>query len=258
MMSDSIRERLGVATSGLATLTRFGRGIFAKPVSNRPETLLELYEFENCPYCRFVREVLTELDLDAMIYPCPKGGKRFRPRAVELGGKAQFPLLIDPNSGEKLYESADIIMYLRNVYGRIPPMHDRSRSTVFNVASSVIATGYRAGAGLRARPSREPSEPLELYSFESSPYARRVRETLCELELPYILRNVGRTRLIESIPPFARSFLRLNIEPTSPNRRAFLERSGRLMVPYLIDSNTNTEMFESADIRDYLTRTYAA
>ncbi len=42
---------------------------------------LEHYEFG------LVREALTELDLDAIIYPCPKGGVRFRQKAQELGGK---------------------------------------------------------------------------------------------------------------------------------------------------------------------------
>ena len=145
-----MRQTLGVATSGLATLTRFGRGIFAKPVATKPELLLELYEFESCPYCRLVREVLTELDLDAMIYPCPKGGQRFRPRAVQLGGKAQFPFLVDRNTGERLYESADIIAYLTKTYGQVLSYPARRQSKTLDVASSVIVSGYRAGAGLRS------------------------------------------------------------------------------------------------------------
>lgn len=252
-----MRQTLGMVTSGLATLTRFGRGIFSKPIAIQPDRLLELYEFENCPYCRLVREVLTELNLDAIIYPCPKGGQRFRARAVQLGGKAQFPMLVDPNTDELLYESTDIIAYLVKAYGQGKPDWKGRRFKSFDVVSSALASGYRAGAGLRVRPSKEPSQPLELYSFESSPYARRVREALCELELPYVLRNVGRTQLIESIPPSARDFLGLSIRPTSAKRQAFLERSGRMMVPYLIDPNTNTEMFESTAIRDYLMKTYA-
>ena len=42
---------------------------------------------------------------------------------------------------------------------------------------------------------------------------------------------------------------------------ALLERTGRVLLPYLIDPNadsgTGTEMFESAAIIDYLERTYA-
>lgn len=253
-----IMSRLSNATSGLATVTRLGRGIFAKVNATKPEALLELYEFENCPYCRLVREVLTELDLDAIIYPCPKGGQRFRPRVIELGGKAQFPFLVDPNTKEQRYESADIIAYLATTYGTGVAPRGRWRPNALSVASSLIASGYRAGSGLRTRPSNEPKEPLELYSFESSPFARRVRETLCELELPYVLRNVGRTRLIENLPPVARNMLRIDARPTSENRKALMERTGQVMVPYLIDPNSGEEMFESADICAYLNDAYSA
>ena len=34
-----------------------------------------------------------------MIYPCPKGGTRFRPEIRRRGGKEQFPYLVDPNTG---------------------------------------------------------------------------------------------------------------------------------------------------------------
>ncbi len=80
------------------------------------------------------------------------------------------------------------------------------------------------------------AEPLELYSFESSPFCRIVRERLCTLELPYLLHNVAKG---------------------SPGRDAFVERSGKMMVPYLIDPNTETSLFESADIARYLEDTYA-
>ena len=63
-----------------------------------------------------------------------------------------------------------------------------------------------------------------------------MRETLCELELPYVLHNVARG---------------------SPKREGFVARSGKMMVPYLVDANTGTEMFESADIVAYLEQTYA-
>ncbi len=41
-------------------------------------------------------------------------------------------------------------------------------------------------------------------------------------------------------------------------REAFVERSRKMMVPYLVDPNANTEMFESADIVAYLDATYSA
>jgi glutathione S-transferase len=241
----------------LASLARLNRGIYTRPAAVKPERLLELYDIEACPFCRLVRETLTELDLDAMVYPCPKGGTRFRPKAVELGGKAQFPFLVDPNTGRQLYESADIIAYLFQTYGRRPvPLGWRLRP--LNATASGLASLSRLGAGARRRPSVPAAEPLELFSIETSPFARRVRERLCELELAYRLRNVGRTQAKESLPPALRDRLGVRIAPETANRKALLERTGRLMVPYLIDPNTTTELFESDAILRYLDATYGA
>ena len=115
----------------------------------------------------------------------------------------------------------------------------------------------RHGAGLRARPSRDIAQPLELYSFESSPFARLVRERLCELELPYVLRSVGRSRASDWVPPAVRDAAAVVAEPSTPNRRALFDRAGRISIPYLVDPNTGTELAESADILDYLESTYA-
>src|SRR5437899_12951535 len=102
----------------LAFFVRGSRGTQAfAPAGRVPEKLLKLYDIEASPYCRLVREVLTELDFDAMILPCPSGGKRFRGEAEKLGGKQLFPLLADENTGTVLYESADIIEYLTRTYG---------------------------------------------------------------------------------------------------------------------------------------------
>lgn len=39
----------------------------------------------------------------------------FLHQAIELGGKKQFPFLVDPNTGKQMYESDDIINYLFKV-----------------------------------------------------------------------------------------------------------------------------------------------
>ena len=74
----------------------------------------------------------------------------------------------------------------------------------------------RLGRGTQVEHSRAPARPLELWSFEASPFCRIVREKLCTLELPYRLHNVGKG---------------------SAGREAFVERSGRMQVPYLEDPN---------------------
>lgn len=256
VIPDFLKHRVNLASSTLASALRPGVGISARPAVIKPEKLLELYEFEACPYCRLVREALTELDLDAMIYPCPKGGTRFRPRAAELGNKTQFPLLVDPNTGRTMYESLDIIAYLFETYAKRPvPL--KWRAGGLQKLGSAVTAAARGKQGLRARPSRAPARPLELYSFESSPFARPVRDLLCEMELPYVLRSAGRTQLSDWVPPPVRDTLNLSSEPDLYNRKALLERAGRVSIPYLVDTNTGVEMAESEDIIRYLTDTYA-
>jgi len=243
-----------VLNSTLASSLRFWRGTNARPASKQPAKHLELYEFEACPYCRLVREALTELDLDAMIFPAPHGGKRFRPRVAKLGGRTQFPFLVDPNTGRSMYESADIIEYLYEQYGGRPAPTRLLRP--LEVASSSLASVARLGAGSRARASRAPKKPLELFSFESSPYSRRVRELLCELEIPYLLRSMGKAGWQDLGPPAIRATLFPDLPVTGRMRKELLERAGKVQVPYLVDPNTGTEMFESDAIREYLTETY--
>lgn len=244
-------------TSFLATLARPGTGISSRPAPVKPEKLLELYDMEGCPFCRLTREALTELDLDAMIYPCPKDGQRYRPKAIELGGKAMFPFLVDPNTGSQMYESLDTIEYLFEQYGKRAVPLKWQLGPLQKLGSS-LASAARLGAGIRLKASILPDKPLELFSFESSPFARPVRETLTELELPYILRNTGRTEWKEWVPPPLRSKLNIEASPTLANRQRLLELTGKVSVPFLIDPNNDHSLYESADIVDYLLQTYSS
>lgn len=225
---------LAVGTSLAATVARLGAGLAVGKLGPRPTDPLELYEFEGCPFCRKVREALTMLDLEAFVYPCPSGGKRFRPKAKKLGGKTLFPFLVDPNTGTQMYESDDIVRYLYATYGDGAPALTLRLGPLTNL-TSFMATAARPLGGRTAVASKAPKLPLELWSFEASPFCRLAREALCELELPYLLHNVGKH---------------------SPSRPSFIKRSGKMMVPYLVDPNTGTAMFESADIVRYLHATY--
>lgn len=227
---------LDVATSFATTLVRLPLGMTVGKLGKRPKKMLELYEFEACPYCRKVREALSMLDLDAVIYPCPKGGTRFRSRVKRRGGQLMFPYLIDPNTNTAMYESSDIVAYLYRTYGDGPaPL--ALRLGPLTAVNSSLASAFRPTKGARAIPSHEPKKPLELWSFEISPFCRIAREALCSLEIPYVLHNVAKK---------------------SAHRPAFQERSGKMQVPYLVDPNTGVEMFESADIVAYLHKTYGA
>ena len=122
----------------------------------------------------------------------------------------------------------------------------------------MLASAPRVGRGMQAKPGRVPEELLELYSFESSPYARLVREKLCEMELPYVIRNCGRSTGSEWLLPPLRKALNITPETVVDNRRHLQHREGRVAIPYLYDPNTEQGLFESADILDYLQDQYGS
>jgi len=250
---------MGVFNGLISSTLGMWRGTQIRNVAlsgERPELQpLHLYDMESCPFCRLVREAMTELDLDVVIYPCPKGGERFRGRVMELGGKEQFPFLVDPNNDRSLYESWDILRYLFIHYGggEVP---DIWRFRHLNLLSAVAGNLVRLGAGGFARPSRRPERMLELYSFESSPYAKPVRERLSELEIPYVLRNLGKGQWQDYILPGIRSRLFGAYRPNTRNRARLMEETGQVMSPHLVDPNTGRRLYESRDILRYLDKQY--
>jgi len=230
------------ATSFAATVIRAGRGIVPRVTAaqrHAPEHLLELWDFENCPYCRKVREVLCELDLDYLCHPLPHGHPGWKDFAAREG-KHQVPFLVDPNTRRRLYESDDIDAYLSATYGN----GKRAGWTIplpslLDDAVSGLASGVRVGRGTsyRGRPLRPAYENLTLYNMEGSPYCRKVREVLSELALPYVVRNLPQG---------------------SPKREELVRRGGKMQVPYLVDPNTGREMYESDAITAYLDAEYGA
>lgn len=50
--------------------------------------------------CAQVREAVSILDLDVQYKPCPAGGPTWREEVKRMGGKASFPYMNDPNTGE--------------------------------------------------------------------------------------------------------------------------------------------------------------
>lgn len=240
----------------------------AKLQSEKPPRPLVLYEFEGCPFCRRVREAISVLALDVLVYPCPRETlkqygyckeSRFRPEVLAKGGRLQFPFLIDPNQGNRqLYESDAIITYLWETYGA-----RASKPLNYAIATSKLVRRLELPItmllnpflrclpehGLLRVPSRQPTRPLELWGHQGSPFVMLVRERLCALEIPYLYHNM----------------------PIGDNeqRRAFKARFGTdinqwrravglVKIPFLHDPNTKTQLFESADIVAYLDRQYRA
>ena len=157
-----------------------------------------------------------------------------------------MPYLIDENTGTEMFESSDIIEYLLTTYGpQDPSSYDRKALwpitwEAFSVATSTLVAIVRDMPGSRrqpnARPDNEKMKPLELWGYECSPFVRPVRETLSALALPHRMVSCSRG---------------------SANRDRLVARTGRtFQVPYLIDPNTGIEMFESAEMVDYLNKVY--
>jgi glutathione S-transferase len=256
-MLKATKRQLDVLGSVAASTLALWRGTSIAQVARQPAKPLKLYDLEGSPQCRVVREALTALGLDAQIYPCPKGGKRFSPEVQKLGGKPLYPLLLDANTGRQLHEAGDIVAYLFQTYGngKVPAGYQPNAVTLGASQLGSLARGLR---GVRARPSKPPKKLLDLWSFESSPYSRLVRERLTELELPYTLHNLGKEQWADMGP----AVMRVKPGPYRPKpggkREQLLKTLGRVQVPYLEDSNTGAKLFESAAIIDYLEQRYAA
>lgn len=255
-MPASPMHQVDVIRSTIASTLSAWRGTSLVKAATQPRKRLRLYDMEGSPYCRVVREALTALGLDAEIYPCPQGGKRFHPIAQRLGGKRQFPLLVDPNTATTLYESADIVDYLFLTYGQ-QQTPDAYRPGKLRPMLGGLGSVVRGLRGTKARLASRPKKLLELWSFESSPYSRLVRERLTELELAYVLHNIGKEQWADMGP----AVLRVRPGPYKPRpggrREKVLAQFGRVQAPYLEDPNTGTKLYESAAIIDYLERQYA-
>lgn len=235
----SVAAVLDDVSAFAATVIRLGRGLARdRSATNPPQRMLELYDYEGCPYCRKVRETLCELDLDVLIYPVAHGSAR-RSELKARGGRIQVPYLVDPGAGVALYESEDICTYLRTSYGDRHAARGLAALPVINTIDSFLASAVRIGRGTRVvsrmATARRPSSPVELYNMEGSPYCRKVREVLTELDIEHVVRNVPKG---------------------SPKREAFRAEAGKVQVPYLVDPNTGSALFESSDILVYLREQY--
>ncbi|KAI4300478.1 hypothetical protein L6164_033854 [Bauhinia variegata] len=204
-------------------------------IGPRPEKPIEIYEFESCPFCRKVREIVAILDLDVLFYPCPRNGPNFRPKVAQMGGKQLFPYMVDPNTGMSMYESDDIIKYLTGKYGDGSIPFTLSLGFLTTLTAGLGMLG-RMGKGATYTPARLPPNPLKLWAYEGSPFCKLVREVLVELELPH---------------------LQISCARGSSKRQILYEKTGHFQAPYLEDPNTGIEMFESAEIMEYLRVTYA-
>ncbi len=252
----SIKHQINIANSVLASTVRRWRGTNASKKDMQLEEALILFDREGCAECRRVRELLTELNLDVLIMPCPLKGKNIK-QLRRQSGQDQLPFLVDPNTDAKRQGYVEIARYLYKQYRQSDFEEPEGLAATLDEYSSRFSSLLRLNAGNKAQKSRPAAEPLVLYSFESSPYTRPVRERLCELELPYFLVNIGKQQLADMGPATFR-FHTGDYQPLPGSKRErLLKQFGRVQVPFLVDPNTQSEVFESEDILRYLNKHYA-
>jgi len=249
-----MNRAIDITFSTLASTLRSWRGTSASKTARQPKKDLILFDREGCSECRFVREAFTELNLNAMIAPCPVGGRNIR-KLKRDSGNDLIPVLVDPNTEQNISGREAITTYLFNEYRDAKPPK-QLESNIVNNASSIFASLIRFNSGTHALNAKVAALPLTLYSFESSPYSRLVRERLCELELPYLLVNLGKQQKADMGP----ANFRMSLKPYQPlpntKREGFFKQHGNVQVPFLVDPNTESELFESGDILKYLDETY--
>ncbi len=75
--------------------------------------MLDLYILETCPYCR---KVMDYFEANGIKFNKKNiSDKENREELIKLGGHEQVPFLCDTSNHKCMYESDDIISYVKNM-----------------------------------------------------------------------------------------------------------------------------------------------
>ena len=75
--------------------------------------MLELFVLETCPYCL---KVMDYMDKNGIEYrKIDISNEESKNSLIQIGGKRQVPFLIDKDTNIQMYESNDIIEYLKTI-----------------------------------------------------------------------------------------------------------------------------------------------
>lgn len=243
---NSIPSAIDTIGSGLASIVRLPSGTTNKRKDYLAEAegfrITRFYNVENDPKCRIVREVITELDLtvEKVIPSAPNSQTWERDPLLKRLTKTDLPILVVAEYGKDQVLSGvnEILSYFEDRFDE----YRISNSPAPYLSD--VATYFRQGRGTSVSAAALPSsytttiyQPLILYDYENNQFCRLVREVLTELDLTYKLETASKK---------------------SPRRDKMAEiTGGSTQCPFLIDPNTNKQMFESKDIIFYLYKQYA-
>jgi glutathione S-transferase len=206
----------------------------------QPEKTLVLYESESSPSCKRVREMMNLLDITFECRPCFETNRN----AWGISRDRPLPYLYDPNLDDTIFGDDEIINLLLDKYGPPPSKFDRKalwpiEFKAFSVLTSQLAALLRGNPAStkqsNARSDNEQMKTIELWGYECSPFVRPVKEKLSALGLPHRVVSCSRG---------------------SKNRDEMVHKTGRFQVPFIVDHNTGIEMFEGAEIVEYLESVY--
>ena len=95
----------------------FGFAFIINFMKKKPEAMLELYQFEECPYCKRVREKMTDLGMSYIIHNVPRAREK-RVKLEKISGQKFVPVLVDANTKTMIADDDDkAIEYLEKMYG---------------------------------------------------------------------------------------------------------------------------------------------
>lgn len=79
-------------------------------------TMIIFYARPTCPYCAKVRSVLDELGISYDEKDI--NNEEVLQDLLARGGKKMVPYIVDDETGTEMYESDDIVTYLKEQYGK--------------------------------------------------------------------------------------------------------------------------------------------
>ena len=83
----------------------------------QPKKMIELYQFEQCPYCKNVRLALIELGLSYINHNVPFDQDK-RDAVEKISAQRAVPVLVDPNTDTIIADDDDkAVAYLKKQYG---------------------------------------------------------------------------------------------------------------------------------------------
>jgi glutaredoxin len=80
-----------------------------------PESMMKLYQFESCPYCKMVRDKLSALQITYININVPRD-KSQRQEVERISGQRSVPVLVD---GDTVIDDEEkILPYLDKKYAK--------------------------------------------------------------------------------------------------------------------------------------------